>query len=411
MFRPQALAHQQNRLAGAVLATRLPRQGLWVGLACALALAGLALLGLGQYTRKAHVQGYLAPSAGLIKLYTPQAGTVVRAAVREGQAVRRGELLLELSSERTTAGGGEAQAAQLRELALRRDSLQREAAKQAEIDTLAATALTQRVSGLAQQQAHTHTQLALQQQRVASAERTLARQQQLAAAQYISEVAVQQQQDELTAQRAQLEALKRSAAALDGELAGARTELAASGLKRANNHSAIGRQVSELGQQLTEADTRRRVLLTAPADGVVTTLMVEPGQLAAPGAPLLSLLPAGATLQAQLLVPTRAAGFIRPGQAVALRYQAFPYQRFGHQAGVVAEVGRAVIQPGESALPLAPQEPVYRVTVRLARQDVPAYGEPMALRAGMLLDADVAVDRRRLVHWLLEPLLSVTGRL
>ena len=124
----------------------------------------------------------------------------------------------------------------------------------------------------------------------------------------------------------------------------------------------------------------------------------------------MSILPAGAELEAYLLVPTRAAGFIRTAQTVALRYQAFPYQRFGHYLGEVREVGRTIIQPNEASIPVQVQEPVYRVTVRLPRQHVVAYGQSLALRSGMLLDADVWIDRRRLIEWIFDPLLSVAGR-
>jgi membrane fusion protein len=130
-----------------------------------------------------------------------------------------------------------------------------------------------------------------------------------------------------------------------------------------------------------------------------------------PNTPLLSLLPSGARLQAQLLVPTRAAGFIRPGQEVALRYRAYPYQRFGHHLGRVTEVGRSVIQPNEISLPVPVQEAVYRVTVALPLQQVRAYGQAMPLQSGMALDADIRVDRRRLIEWVFDPLLSISGRL
>ncbi len=246
--------------------------------------------------------------------------------------------------------------------------------------------------------------------RVAAAERTVARHEQLVAARFVAEATVQQKQEELLDQRARLAETQRIIAGLERDLATARAELASAGLRRANTASAIARQIAELEQQLTEADSRRSVVITAPADGTVTTLLAEPGQTATPGTPLLSLLPEGAELQAQLLVPTRAAGFIRVGQEVVLRYQAFPYQRFGHHLGQVVEVGRSVIQPGEAGQSGSTQEAVYRVTVRLPAQSVQAYGEAMALQAGMALDADVRLDRRRLIEWLFDPLLAVTGR-
>ena len=58
----------------------------------------------------------------------------------------------------------------------------------------------------------------------------------------------------------------------------------------------------------------------------------------------------------------------------------------------------------------ASTEPLYRITVQLDRQDVPAYGAPQSLAPGMQLDADVLLDRRRLIEWIFEPVLGIAGR-
>jgi membrane fusion protein len=409
-FRQQAIAAQCNTLYGDTSLAQGPRTGLLVSVAVLVVLALLAFAAWGQYTRKEHVLGYLAPTSGLIKVYTPQAGAVLEKRVVEGQAVKRGDVLLVISSERSSSGTRDAQAAVLAQLADRRDSLRREQAKQAEIDQLGAAAVSQRAHGLANEIEQARGQLELQKSRVASAELTVRRHEGLVASHFMSEAALQQKQEELLDQRGQLANLQRSIASLTRDLDAARSELAASSLKQSNNAAQISRQMSELEQQLTEADSRRTVVLTAAADGVVTTILAEVGQAANPSAPLMSILPAGASLEAELLVPTRAAGFIKPGQKVALRYQAFPYQRFGHHEGEVTRVGRSVIQPGEASLPMAVTEPVYRVTVRLPSQGVQAYGQAMNLQSGMGVDADIRLDRRRVIEWIFDPLLSVTGR-
>ena len=102
------------------------------------------------------------------------------------------------------------------------------------------------------------------------------------------------------------------------------------------------------------------------------------------------------------------AGFVEPGDRVMLRYQAYPYQKFGHQHGRVERISRSALGPGELGNAQA-AEPYYRVTVALARQAVVAYGREEPLRPGMLLDADILGERRRLVEWLLEPLYSLKG--
>lgn len=409
-FRKQAVAAQSDTLYGAPLVAAMPRTGLLIAAALGVSLAGLLFAGWAQYTRKEHVAGYLAPTRGLVKVYTPQAGAVVERRVVEGQAVRRGDVLMVISSDRSTATTRDAQAAVLGQLKDRRDSLEREQSKQDEIDRLTGSAVAQRVRGLETEIAQVRAQQELQGRRVQSAELTVKRYEGLVASHFMSEASLQQKQEELLDQRSQLANLGRTATGLQRDLDAARAELASSSLRRSNNSAQIGRQLLELEQQLTEADTRRTVVLTAATDGTVTTILAEVGQTVNPGTPLLSVLPAGASLEAELLVPTRAAGFIRPGQQVALRYQAFPYQRFGHHEGEVLRVGRTVIQPNEASLPVALSEPVYRVTVRLPAQQVLAYGQPMNLQAGMAVDADIRIDRRRVIEWLLDPLFSVTGR-
>jgi membrane fusion protein len=347
----------------------------------------------------------------MIRIFSPQAGTVVEKHVREGQLVKQGDALLTITSERTTSSTREAQAAMLAELKQRRDSLRQEQGKQQQIDALTGNSITERIRGLETEIREAAAQLALHANRVASAERTVARYEKLVAERFVSEAALQEKHEALIDQRNQHTQLKRSITSLNRELSAARVELSASGLKQANNTAAIERQISELEQQLTEADARRSIILTAPAGGTVTTILAEAGQTANPNLPLLSILPVGAELQAHLLVPTRAAGFIKPDQQVSLRYQAFPYQRFGHHRGEVVEIGRTAIQPNESSLPVAVQESVYRITVRLPQQLVQAYGQDMPLQAGMVLDADIHIDRRRLIEWVFDPLLSITGRI
>jgi membrane fusion protein len=55
-------------------------------------------------------------------------------------------------------------------------------------------------------------------------------------------------------------------------------------------------------------------------------------------------------------------------------------------------------------------EPVYRITVSLVQQTAVAYGEPVALQAGMRLEADILIERRRLIEWVLDPVFTLTGK-
>jgi len=141
-------------------------------------------------------------------------------------------------------------------------------------------------------------------------------------------------------------------------------------------------------------------------------VLAEPGQHVAGGATILTVLPEGSPLEAHLFAPSRAVGFVRAGQEVRLRYPAFPFQKFGSHRGRVASVSRHAIAPGELgyAPPDGSREPLYRIKVALESQAVTAYGRPEPLQAGMQVEADVLLDRRRLLEWLFDPLVSLAGR-
>jgi membrane fusion protein len=124
-------------------------------------------------------------------------------------------------------------------------------------------------------------------------------------------------------------------------------------------------------------------------------------------------MPQGSSLEAQLFVPSNAIGFVHVGTPVVLHYQAFPYQKFGLQHGVVVSVSRSALTPVEIATTLgrqAPPEPLYRVEVGLQSQNVQAYGKPETLKPGMLLDADLLLDKRHIFEWIFEPLFGMGRR-
>ncbi|SHN44783.1 membrane fusion protein [Duganella sacchari] len=97
-----------------------------------------------------------------------------------------------------------------------------------------------------------------------------------------------------------------------------------------------------------------------------------------------------------------------------LRYQAYPYQKFGQATGTVLTISRTALSASElsgSSPQTTQQEPMFKITVELARQDIQAYGKQIPLQAGLLLEADIMHERRTIVEWMMEPLISLTGKL
>jgi membrane fusion protein len=161
---------------------------------------------------------------------------------------------------------------------------------------------------------------------------------------------------------------------------------------------------------MAQNESKRETVIRAPMSGVVTNIAVNRGQSIAADSTLATVLPKGSGMHVELLVPTRAIGFVKPAQEVVLRYEAFPYERFGQYRGVITDIGRNVWTQGEKIGPLSAKEPVYRVAVKLDRQNVTALGQDFALRPGMLVNGDLLLEKRTIIEWIFEPLLQLKGR-
>jgi len=224
-------------------------------------------------------------------------------------------------------------------------------------------------------------------------------------------VALDQQEQAVLELVNEQQALERQAKSIRRGIAQMEQSLQELPAQRAAQVAATDRDRALIHQERIQQETSGELLVKAPVAGLVGSRLIEPGQAVKAGQPLLSLLPEDSTLQAQLLVPSRAIGFVEPGNTVLLRYQAYPYQKFGHQVGRVLRVSRSAVNPGEPASVGSGQasEPYYRVLVALDAQTVTAYGKPEPLRPGMLVEADILSERRKLYEWLLEPLYSLRG--
>src|SRR5207344_2697029 len=122
---------------------------------------------------------------------------------------------------------------------------------------------------------------------------------------------------------------------------------------------------------IAENEARREIVVVAPTNGIATGIAAVVGQLVDNSAPLAFIVPAGSRLRAELYAPSRAVGFVSVGQEVLLRYEPFPYQKFGHYRGRVEAVSQTAVSPGARTgdAPLG-GEPVYQVVVALEAQTV-----------------------------------------
>jgi membrane fusion protein len=418
LFRPEvAEAQRQSWLGQVQLVRPLSLTLLTTAVLCVLALV-LAFLFLGEYTRKARIGGVLVPDLGVIRLVPPVQGRVLERRVQEGQAVRAGDVMFVLALEASTLST-DVQARVLRSLDERRRSLEDAARQQAQLAEGEQLSLQRRLDEMKREQQQIEAEAALHRQRLALAQQALDRLESLSRDQFISPAQVQTKKEELLGLQAQAQALERQRATLARDRAALEGEKRGLPVQLKSRQGAIARDLAALSREAAEQDAVRQIVVRAPQDGTVSAVLADAGQSVSPASALASLVPAGAQLQAHLFAPSGAVGFVRPQQEVRLRFEAFPYQKYGHQTGHVLQVSRTPLAAPELAgLPLSvpagadgAAEPMFRITVAMDHAELQAFGAAQPLVAGMRMEADVLLERRRLIEWLFAPVLGLGQRI
>ena len=413
LFRRQAIDYQRQKFHGAIVLTRSPWQTAIAAFFVLLVSALIVFAATQGFARKESVGGVLMPSGGVLRLVAPQAGIVVATPAAQGSRVAAGQTVVQLSAEQSSATGP-TQEAVARSLASRQGSLSDELQQQGQQVRQQAAALDARaavvVAGIAQQE----REIALQRERVQLVRDVAARYPELVRSGAVSPVESAEKQTELLDQQARLSELERARGAAQGELATLRADRAALPLQAGRESSQMRREVQALAQAQAENESHRGTQVLAPQAGEVATLLAAPGQPVIAGQTLATLLPAGVALEAELWVPTRAAGFVHAGTPVWLRVDAFPYARYGQLPAHVREVSQSAVtmadlgDPASTAV-ASQQAGVFRVRVTLdagAPADA-ALAWRRSLKAGMRVQASLVAEHRTLLEWALEPLFAL----
>lgn len=416
LFRQEVLAARSDTASGASVDIRPVGANRLTAFFVALALVVLGVLVFGSYTKKERVQGVVQAREGVAMVVPPEAGIVKRVLVAEGDTVKAGDVIAEIGSERFTDEGN-TQALLEKNLEGQRAQVVAQTEAQAQANEAALASLEQRIAQARRDLVTGGEEIRLQEQQIASSAKLLDQLKPLLSDRIISELQYEQQRQTLLSQTAQLQALKRQRSATEAELAQAQDERQRIRAQHRVDRATLDRDLLNLQQEAVQRRGARVTLLKAPVDGIVSGLLATPGQSVAAGNVLASVVPAGAQLEAVLYVPSTAMGFIKTGQGVRISYDAFPYQRFGQYRGTVRAISQTDVTSvvpasvGTTAQGTQDRRAIFMVRVALAQPKVRAYGGEIALRPGHTLTADIEIDRRRLIRWMLDPLFAFSGKL
>ena len=460
-FRPEVMQSQASQWLGVVRLHRPLSFGLITATAIGVALLCITFATWGEVNRKSRISGLLVSSLGSLNIAAPLAGVLVESRISEGQTVQAGDVLFVLNTERQSTAG-DTNALTLIHIEARKQTLNTERGLRQLQTSQRSQVLEDRIRTLNAELLRLDEEQNLLENRITLSKKTLARSQKLASEGFLSEAQVQTNQEELidlnSRQQAQARSklsTQRDLRTLTGEAEGLATQLKA-------DLNQLDRNVEQLNQESTETSARKSTIITAPYAGTVSAFNLQPGQSVQAGQTLATLvrtveqpvklaktahpelvkafhtkpantispknsvhpepvegLPVDNALQAHLYAPSRTAGFLKPGQSVYMRYAAYPYQKFGLQTGHITAISATPFSASELPPNIAQQliaqsgsnEALFRINVRLDQQTITSYGEPLQLKAGLTLEADVLQERRKIWEWVLEPLLAARAQL
>ncbi len=419
---------------------------LTIALLFALALAWASI---GQVDIVATAQGKIVPS-GRTKVVQPlEIGTVRAIHVEDGQSVKAGEVLIELdptmnnaeiehlrsdwmatrldvarmhaaldpsgdplTAFQPPAGAPADQVATARQLLLNEDAEER--AKLAELDH-------QRAQKDAERQSYAAT--------VAKLEATIPILQQradirkyLADKQYGSKITYLETQSDLVQQQKDLPVEEAHLAAAQAALQGidaSRTEAISEYHRtRLTELAAAEQKEADLAADVNKAKERSRLqILTAPVDGVVQQLAAHTiGGVVTAAQPLLEIVPQDSKLEVEAMVSNMDVGFVHEGQEVEVKVNTFNFTKYGLLRGIVESVSADAVtqqtQPSsqqprsQQADPAADANSLaYSARVSLDRRVMDIDGREVRLAPGMEVTVEIKTGRRRVISYLLSPLM------
>lgn len=406
LFRKEVFESRGRSLIGDVLIkqeTSLTKQTLII---FSIAILLCFFLSFTTYAKRERVSGFLVPDKGLIKVTAGRKGTIIENHVVEGDIVKAGDILFTLSMNQNSVDGKALAEEVLAELGVAQLELESQIYNQnallaQELDRLNA----KKVSNKREKQ-NLQEQIAVNSERVSLIGSTVQRLKKLFNEGAISEQVLEEKHAEMLLAQESLTSLERQKLRVEIETDEILSLVNKLPIENNILVAGLNRQLADLRQKKIQAKGNATFTIKAPVAGTITAILVSTGQHSLTDALLLTILPQNANLQAHLFVPARAIGFIKPKQQVNLRYSAFPYQRYGVHEGKINEISKAILKPDELSVPIKLTEPVYRLKVSLKDKTIKIGTEKITLQSGLILEADIILENRRLIDWLFVPFSS-----
>jgi membrane fusion protein len=406
LFRQEVIEfQQQERQHGHIILIQPTSTKIitWFGLASIAAAA--SFLALATYSHKQTVTGFLVPVSGTAKVFALHDGVIEDVIVHQGDNVTQGQPLFTVTTEHIASDQSNVQQQIMSILRQQKMLLQQQITAEKAREGSERERLTRLLANYANQQQSLVGEMATQQQQITLATNLVAPAADLYHKGLLSNHDYTARVSDALQQRQKLESLVQQLLKLKNQISESEYALAQLTTTMGDKVHTLENSLAEIEQRLSQTKGSSAYVVRAPTSGHISLLNASVGQAADPKQVQLEIIPSNSALEAELLVPPRAIGFVEPGQAVRIRYDAFPYQEFGVHSATVKSVSQTMLTDFHG--PVRLDTPAYKVTASLDALEIDVHSRHVLLQPDMTLKADVILEKRPLYRWLLEPLYGV----
>lgn len=410
LFRKEAILAKQNKYGNPVkpLGVSVRIAGIFF---IVLVFSIAIFLTVVDFSRKESAAGSLVSNTGTLKITPVKSGLVTKVFVKDGEIVKAGQPLIEVSAVAITSAGTNVPSQMLNNADIQLGIIERERRANDELNSERIREARNKITSSEKQISELLQSIELQKLQIASFQKTLNNLEVLKKKQLISEIQYREYESRLLTEKQMLISLKRELYNLEASIAQSRSDISKISAQSVINSVASDSNALQIQDKRLTIEAEKSLVLTAKVAGRVTGIRVKIGEPIQAGTSIAVIIPEGALMQAEVWVSSAAIPHLKINTPVNIMYDAFPYQKFGLASGFITEIANSPTTPDELPLDLESRESRYRVIIQLSSQTMMAYGIKTHLTPGMRLNSDLILGKRSLMEWFLEPVLATKSRL
>ncbi|WP_318460211.1 HlyD family secretion protein [Photobacterium leiognathi] len=415
LYRPEYFEAQKISNEGRILLNVSFNQNIYLVLSILVLIAVVIFISFAEYTRRETLIGIVSPLGGMVKVQANDSGFVEQLFVKEGERVESMTPLYEIKTERFDDTGVGVKKRILASIDNQYRLLFERKKQEIQKTDFEREALNDDINKLDDEVSILRNVLKLSNSDLELTRTLFSKQKKLFDNKFVSEVEYQKKQLELFSKESQVEVHKLNLQKLKREKEKLIFTLKRNDIELSLKLKDIDKQLEVITQNKVEFIYQSDSQVLSPIKGTIASILAVEGHSVSNGQTLLVITPDSEKAFVELYAPSRSIGFMKVGQNVRLRFDAFPYEKFGVQKGVITSISKSAIAADMiSNHGLVNNNEVgglYQIRVELLKPTITVYGREERFVSGMTVIADVELDTRKIYEWMLEPLYTIKGKI